>query len=255
MIQVLHRAAALLSAFQEEPDQARTLTELTAILKVKAPTCANIVRTLVDLGYLHPIPGKRGYVLGPGIYALTKNGRFKKDLVARALPLLTELSKKTGETTLLAALSHFEKVILCQVEADQDFRVNMDSLVKKDLYATATGRVLISHLSPDDIAKLAKRHGFPGEIWGDIRSLHALQSAAEKIRLDGKGVALTNGQMAGISFPVFENDESTTAALGLFLPEHRFKGEHRQLILREMEKTAAAFSREISGKQKNIRTA
>lgn len=242
MIQVLHRAAVLLGAFESEPEKPRSLSELTSLLGVKAPTCANIVRTLVGLGYLDAIPGKKGYVLGPTIFSLAKNGRYKGDLVKKALPLLTELSRKTGETTLISALTHLEKVVLCQVEADRNFQTNVESVIRQDLYSTATGRLLVAYLPTDDVSRVVRRHGFPGEAWDNIRSLPVFEKALEKIRAEGRVVLSGSRNFAGIGFPIFEN-ERVSAALGLFLPDHHFKGEHKAKILREMEKTAEAISK------------
>lgn len=242
MIQVLHRAAVLLGAYANEPEKPRSLSELTTLLGVKAPTCANIVRTLVGLGYLDAIPGKRGYVLGPTVFALAKNGRFKGALVQKALPLLTELSRKTGETTLLSALTHLEKVVLCQVEADQNFQANVESVIRQDLYSTATGRLLVAYLPSDELSRVVKRQGFPGDAWDHIRSSASLEKALEKIRAEGRVILSGSRNFAGIGFPIFENAR-VVAALGLYLPDHRFKGEHKTKILREMEKTAAAISK------------
>ncbi|MBL8994423.1 MAG: IclR family transcriptional regulator [Spirochaetia bacterium] len=242
MIQVLQRASILLGAFEHEPEKPRSLSELTGLLGVKAPTCANIVRTLVDLGYLDAIPGKKGYVLGPTVYALAKNGRFKGDLVKKALPFLTELSRKVGETTLLSALTHLEKVVLCQVEADQNFQANVEAVIRQDLFSTATGRLLLAYLPADELSRVLRRQGFPGGIWDDIRSLPPLEKALEKIRAEGRVILSGSRNFAGIGFPIFENGR-VTASLGLYLPDHRFKGEHKIKILREMEKTSAAISK------------
>jgi DNA-binding IclR family transcriptional regulator len=241
MIQVLQRAATILSSYKESPETPKGVTELAGLLKVKTPTCANILRTLVDLGYLTALPNKKGYILGPEIYSLAQHGSFKKSLVDRALPSLQTLSKKLKETTILSALSGDEKIVLCQVEANQNIQVNADSVANSDVYSTATGRLLVAHLEETDLAKIVKKHGFPGAAWNQIRTLEGFKEASQAIRKQGYSIVVTSGEIVGIGFPIFEAG-TVVAALGLYLPEHRFKDEHKKSILLEMQKTAQQLS-------------
>ena len=64
MIKVLHKAFDLIESMSADKSRAFSLTELANIINEKPTTCANIVKTLCERGYLSKAEPK-GYVLGP----------------------------------------------------------------------------------------------------------------------------------------------------------------------------------------------
>ena len=64
MIKVLHKAFDILENMSAHKDRVFSLTELAEMIGEKPTTCANIVKTLCDRGYLCRAE-PRGYALGP----------------------------------------------------------------------------------------------------------------------------------------------------------------------------------------------
>ena len=70
MIQVLERFHRILLCFAGQPDRPRALGELAERVGISSPACANIVRTMVELGYLRSLGKRRGYLPGPAAFFL-----------------------------------------------------------------------------------------------------------------------------------------------------------------------------------------
>ena len=71
----------------------------------------------------------------------------------------------------------------------------------------------------------------------------ALARELAAIRKRGWVSHQTPGGITGVAFSIAPAAGRATAALGLFLPAFRYKGEHRRAILARMKETAAALSR------------
>ena len=64
MIQVLQRAHILLESIAEVPEKIWSIKELAALIHVSAPTCCNIVETLVQLDLIQCLGKRKGYCAG-----------------------------------------------------------------------------------------------------------------------------------------------------------------------------------------------
>ena len=97
MIQVINRALNILELVSKERDRDFSLGEIANSLNLNASTCANIIKTLVNRGYLEQKAIKQGYKLGAQAYYLTGNFSNRKELLLLFLvhPLhLLQLIKK-----------------------------------------------------------------------------------------------------------------------------------------------------------------
>ena len=90
MIQVLKRAAVILEHVAARRDRPCRLRDLAALLEISPSACANIVSSMVKLGYLESA-GREGYRLGPAPSLLVRFGMYKRYLSQCAAPCLDEL--------------------------------------------------------------------------------------------------------------------------------------------------------------------
>ena len=248
MIQSLQRAFAALELLAETPDRPLPLSEIAGRLGLNLSTCANIMRTLLGLGYVEQARKKAGYSLGPAAYFLTRNGPYRKDLVQAALPIATALADEVRETVLVAALTGGRRSILCQVDGNEVFRVSEQFLLRQDVYQTATGRLLLAHLPEAELESFLATNGLPREdLWPEASTAPKLRDELDRLRRDAR--ALTAGDPAGIAFPICEGAR-VAAALGLFLPKDRFRGEHRRHVLKCMAEAARRISSELEDRRR-----
>ncbi|MDY7009326.1 MAG: IclR family transcriptional regulator [Planctomycetota bacterium] len=246
MIQVLNRAFDILDYLSTEPDRPKRLSHIARSLDMNQATCANILKTMVRRGFVDQAAPKRGYTLGPAAYRLARSGVYRKDLVAASEPPMTALASGLRETVLIATLRQYERVIPCQVEGDRDLQVRSDIVSDAGVYQTVTGRLLLSYLPDERLETFIILRGLPGKgVWTGVKTRKQLTTALRNIRKDQKVIDTSQPQIAAAAYPIWQN-ETVAAALGLFLPKFRFKGEHRRKVLAGLEATAAEITRRLS---------
>ena len=244
MIQVIQRTFDILEFLAQAPDQPRPLGEIAGTLSLNPGTCANILKTMVARGYVNQVAPKKGYTLGPAAYALVRNGPYRRDLVQAAELPMTRLARDLGETVLIAALHRHRRLTLCQVEGDKDLQVRSDVTTTEDIYSLATGRLLLAYLSGDELETFILRHGLPRKSWPSAQTREDLEAGLREIRTEGE-IVTGSGEVVAVARPLREG-EKVVAALGLFLPRFRFRGDHRKKILAGMKATAAEITQRLS---------
>ncbi len=238
MIQSVSRAFRVLEIVAEQPETPRGLGTLATRAELNAATCAHILGTLVELGYVEQTAKKGGYILGPAAHALSAGGPYRKDLVRRVEPFMVELASQFGETAVLAVLRNNLRLTLREVEGASIVRIRADVLREDDPCLSATGRVLLAGLDDIALEGFLQSAGVPGRRWPEARTGAGLRRAMEDIRQQGFAVA-KRGEVVGAAFPVVERGK-TVAALGLFLPKFRFVSPHKEKVLEALRTAALA---------------
>jgi len=231
MIQVLDRACKILEFVAERPEEAKGLSVIARYVGLNQGTCANIVKSLCEQNFIEQVGRKKGYMLGPRVYFLARNGPYRKDIVTSVEPLLTRLASEVQESVLISTLHQGRKSILLEVNGNRVLNVKKDFLLQETVYNTATGRLLLAFLSSVELKSFISTKGLPDKkVWPE----------AEK----GMIIHRPQKDVVAIAYPV-KQDNVVIAALGLYLPSYRFKGVHREQILQKMKETAEKISESI----------
>jgi DNA-binding IclR family transcriptional regulator len=231
MIQVLQRAATLLDSYESDPMRARTMSELAHMIQVEPPTCANIVKTMVDLGFLEPLPLKKGYRLGPTPWRLTSNGPYMKHLVDKAAPFVREGAEKLRESCLLSVLEGPRRVKLLNVDSNRLLRPDSGGMVEENAIRYATSRVHLAFMETAERRAWVTRAGWPKDLWNGIEEEAALEAACAQIREQGFAEASNvDEDLVGVAWAVFQQGR-VVAAFGIFLPETRFREPQRGALI------------------------
>ncbi len=246
MIQVLNRAFDILDYLSAEPDRPKRLGQIAGDLGLHPATCANILKTMVRRGFVDQAGPKQGYTLGPTAYRLARSGPYRKDLVAASEPPMTALARELRETVLISVLRGHERVVPCQVDGDRDLQVHSDITSISGMYESATGRLLLAFLPDERLETFIIARGLPGKgVWLGVKTGTQLNAALRKIRKDEKAVDTSQPEIAAAAYPIWQ-DETVVAALGLFLPKFRFRGDHRRKVLAGLEATADEITRRLA---------
>ena len=152
-IQSLEKGLKLLQAFtREKPSM--TLTELAAALGLPKAGTQRLVRTLVDLGYLQRLPGKR---YGLGVMALDLGHRYLATLNIPEIaePYMQELVRRTQETVNLAIRNGRDVVYVARIAAaPRIVSINLEVGTRLPLHATALGKALLIDMSESELLAL-----------------------------------------------------------------------------------------------------
>mgnify|MGYP002409851437 CR=1 FL=1 len=83
MIKVVHKVFDILEYISHDKSRSYSLTEIAQAINEKTTTCSNIIRTMLERGYIERAE-KRGYKLGIMAYSIANISGYDIDLVNKA---------------------------------------------------------------------------------------------------------------------------------------------------------------------------
>jgi DNA-binding IclR family transcriptional regulator len=193
---------------------------------LKTSTAHRLLRTLLQLGVVDQDPESRYYNLSTKILLYSKAVLDQYDFVGSAHPILGELSKTVGETVFMGIHNNSELVYVDHVDTlDHVLRMTPQIGRRQPLHCTALGKVLLSHLPPDQLQNFFSRGDLPKLTENTITNPETLQSELEKIRLQGYSLDLEETEIGicCISAPVWGGDQQVVAAISVSGPATRMK--------------------------------
>lgn len=232
MVLVIIKALDILEYVAQDPDKAYTLTEIAEKLELNQATCANILKSLVSKNYIEHLGRKKGYRLGPMAFNLTNNLSYNQNLIMAATDVMEELTNQVNETSLLGILRNQKRFVLHLVNSDQDLQVRSRS--ERNVYETATGRLLLAFLSRREKENFINSNGIPTtETWKEANTREGLELALEKIYEEELVITHSVKHIIGIAVPIRKNDR-VIAALSIFMPESRFSLPRKKEIIQAL---------------------
>ncbi len=232
MIQVIERAIDILEFVARHGKEPIQLISIAKAAKLSQPTCANIVKTLVERNFLENVSRKSGYILGAGAYKLTGSLSYSQDLLTVAKPIMEELTEELNETSLLGVIRNNKRFILHTVLCDQDLQVRAN--VEADVFGTASGRTIVAFLSAGELDTLLEATGYPlKEVWAGAQTAEGMEKLIKKIRKDNLAQTVSSKHIVGFAVPVYRK-EKVIASLSVFLPESRLITSHKDRIIKAL---------------------
>lgn len=187
------------------------------------------------------------YCLGTKILELARNVP-KKSVQETSLPIMGQLSRKTGETVTLTGLREHDGICLEKVDGHHAFRVSFERGTTFPLHAGASGKVLLAYLDPqkqDQIIRELKYDKFSETTITEPKRLKA-----EIATISRQGFALSNGEMIrgtyGIAAPIFSLSGNVIAALSISAPNHRLEEKQRKQMVQLIVAAANKITDELA---------
>lgn len=244
MIQVIERAFGVLELLAA--DEPLTLRELTARTKLNKSTLCVILKSLVDLGYARKTDQNGEYATGPKLQETAFPSRKRGILARVAEKAVWELSTATHEAVNAAMVHKGERYTLAHATFRQAVMVDTHLIAGGTFYTCATGRLLLAHMARGQQQETIARLGMPGAAWAGICSPEDLAEALAALRQQEVVMVTPPGaEVQYVAAPVVGPSGEAWMALGVSLPASRFRGEHRDGVLRALQTTAEHASREI----------
>ena len=243
MIQVIHRALDILELVAKDRNKEFGLSEIADNLKLNHGTCANIIKTLVVREYIEQSGKKRGYKLGPRSYYLTGNYSNKKELLRIAVEPVKALRAKVNESCILAIIKDNMRVTLHKELSTHELQV-VTSGEEKNVYLTATGRIILACMNSVDRDNFIHKYGLPNEMWPDVKNEEDLIFELKKIKEKQLAIHFDGAHVVGVAVPIYKNEE-VVASVGIYLPEARFTYKEQEKIFLEINRTAQEITLEL----------
>lgn len=241
MVQVIIKAFDILELVAQRNGQAISLTEIAQELQLNQATSANIINTMVSRNYLEHIGKKKGYRLGPAAYRLTNEVAYEQELVDASKEAMEELTTHINESCLLGILRNNKRYILHNVNCNQDIQVQIRS--ERNVYETASGRLLLAYLSEKDRERFLQANGLPEKaLWEEAHTQIGLQNALSQIREHKLVQTHSNNHLVGLAVPIMSNSHAI-ASLSVFLPDFRCSESRKKEIIEAMQETGRKIER------------
>lgn len=240
MVQSLERAFKLIEILDAaDSETGAGVQALSNEVGLKLPTVHNLLKTLIRLGYVKQnSEGK--YILGPKSYSLGTSGKNRKSFSDIAYPLARTLNREVNETVVVAFYTNRTWYSLFHLNSNQELNVRSSLPMTKNLYISATGRAILSNLTDNELDSYVRENGLPNNDWDNISDIENLKSELADIRKKGYAVYHKN-DVISLGRPIHSDKKKLDAAIGIYLPESRYKGAHQKAFLNGLQKTSEAI--------------
>jgi IclR family KDG regulon transcriptional repressor len=244
MIQVVHRALNILEYVAKDGNKPKLMGQIAQDLDLNTATCANIIKTLVQRGYLEKSDLQKGYIIGPQLKELTGKQQPHVKLIAAARIQMDLISELLNEKCLLAVLKADKRQVIYKNNCSQVVQATTPD--EKKAYDSSTGRLLVAMLPDEALEKFVQNYGLPSSsIWPDADSPAKFMAQIQQIRKNRYALIEDSKQVIGIASPVFQQNE-LVASLSIYLPAFRFSNTVRKKMVQLCLAGADAISAQLS---------
>lgn len=220
---------------------AQTHTEIAAQLSIPKSSLTQLLKTLVNRGYLEYDPSSKGYLLGPAVIALGQRSAETRDLVGVAQEVLADLVRTTGETCALNVLKGDVSEVVATASGSHRLHYSMRIGDVAPLYATSGGKALLAHLLPEMRRDYLARVRFEAVTPRTINSVAALEAELDEVARTGIAFVVeefTPG-IAGMARPILSRSGLPLAAVNIAVPVARHDAASKQRCLTALDGAVA----------------
>ena len=206
--------------------QPMTTYELAKLAGAPMSTFYKIVEDMLEKDLLSRA-GEKQVWLGPRLMRYGLLYRSKMDVFSVARKQMKQLSRELGETTQVCARDQGMMTVIAMAEAEGHFRVTSDVGTRVPLNWTASGRLLLGHLSSAERIKIFSqqaRQSDTGTAPTDIEKL-AAQSKEDFDNLLAVQLGNSEYAVACIAAPIRSLEGECLATISVVLAESRARAD------------------------------
>jgi len=223
-VQAVERALAIMDALTEI-GVPMAISELAEKVNLNVSTVHRLLSTLLVKGYIEQEPETSRYKLGLKLFTMGKTALYAKDLQTIGRPFLEELVQRCNETANLAILDGRDVVYIDQVESNNMVIVRMFAKVgsRGPAHATASGKMLLSHVEESKFDKLFKDVKLEQYTNETIADLDILKKELQRIYRQGYAIDLgeRDEHVRCVAAPIYNHEGKIIAAISLSGPNTR----------------------------------
>lgn len=194
----------------------------------------------------------REYRLGYALIALGRKAANGLPLRGYAHPVMRRLANETGETIVLTVVNESRDRAVCveRMESRHDLRFHLNVGESSYLHAGASSKVLLAWLGEDELKALVDSVGLPRLAPNTIDDSADLTLELKGIRENGHAFSQeeTNEGGWGIAVPVFDDDGTVIAGLGLAAPLSRYSDSIRDHALELLVRASAELGQALGAR-------
>ncbi|MBN1180629.1 MAG: IclR family transcriptional regulator [Anaerolineae bacterium] len=242
-VKTIDRLLEILDCFSPE-HSAWSLTELSEALDLPKSTMHRFLMAMEYHGILRRSATDKRWRLG---YRLTIWGELAAQstgLQHVARPVMRDLTKATGEMSLLTIYEHREVVCIERIETAHSVRLALSVGQRQPPHAGASSKILMAFLPESEIEAILQEQGLPKLCTNTVTAPDVLRAELEKIRNRGYAVSVEETDVGawGVATPIFDRDGNVVASVGVAGPLLRLTGDLTESCVAECRKAAERIS-------------
>lgn len=244
-LQSIRRAAAILRSFTEtEPELG--VNEIARRLGLHKSTVSRIINSLQYEKLISQNPQTGKYRLGLGLVSLAGVALGRLDVRGVSQPYLGDLVEASQETVNVTVLDGNECVNIERVASPKPLRYVGWIGRRTPLHCTASGRVTLAYMSPEERAAL-----LPSPLAkytpNTLTSLAALENTLAEVCAQGYAIVHEEFEegLSAIAAPVFAHPGQLVCTIAISGPTFRFGPGKIETCIEPLLTATRAISREL----------
>ena len=223
MSKAIHRLLDVLELFTDHPE-GLSLPEIAKLRKMSATTVWRYVGTLVERGYVTERGNSGVYQLGLKTVDFAYAARCNLKFIELAYLPLKKLSEETKSDTYLTVLDGNRSLVVEEIGASVDMRINSPVGRRMALHSTACGKVHLAYMPENERRAFYDGGELEQYTKNTITDPAKLEVELEVIRRDGVAYDREEQRLGVwvVGAPIYAGNEKIAAA-GLITPVSRMK--------------------------------
>jgi DNA-binding IclR family transcriptional regulator len=216
-------------------------------LHIPKSTAYDLVRMLVESGYLERGRRPGSYFLGRRLFELGMAYRSQVDLLKEGSHVVEALRDHTGETVQFSVLENEMMLVLLKEESRQPIRIISHVGTRVPVNWAAAGRLLVSDLPDAELRRLLEHSARPSPTGRAPTDVNTLVAQIRRARAQGYAVELneTNAHAGCVAAPVLDATGRCVAAISIVAPEQRMQRMQREALIAAVKEHADRLSHRL----------
>jgi IclR family acetate operon transcriptional repressor len=225
-------------------------SEVSKTLKIPSSSLSGLLTGLVRTGFLTVDEESQRYSIGPEVVALAGAYLDGLELVDISGPVVRQLASDTGESVAVGVRNDTEIMIVCKRDSAQAIRRTIQIGQRAPMYATATGKAILAHMSTEEADRLFDSIRFSPLTGRTIKDAEALRTELAEVQSSGFAYNREESadQIVAIAAPIFDFRGAVDAAVVVSLPAARFDAEADRRIRAALGEAARAISQKLGSR-------
>jgi DNA-binding IclR family transcriptional regulator len=205
-------------------DREMAHAEIAEQLAIPKSSLTPLLRNLVDRGFVEYDHVTKGYRLGAAFVRLSQRAGDRHSLLAIAHPTLEEMTRTTGESSVMHQLSGDDGETVDAVIGPHRLVSHMRVGDRGPLYALSGGKAMLSRMPTDMVEEYLARVEFEAITPHTVGDVGRLRADLDKARRTGYATSIEEFTLGivGIGMPLIAPDGFPVAALSVVMPAVRF---------------------------------
>ncbi|MFJ6359187.1 IclR family transcriptional regulator [Pseudarthrobacter oxydans] len=223
-IESVDNALRLLLLFESQPSI--RLTDASKYLGVASSTAHRLMGALLYRGFVRRNSSTRAYEPGQALSSIAFAVSRQVDIRTLVRPTLDHLFNETGETVHFAKLEGGQTHFIDAIESLRAVRVGSRQGMVMPAHCTATGKAMLSRLTPEQLRSIYPDEDLGGLTKSSIRSRVVLEDALETVRRTGYATSHEESEDGVMSVAVgISRPNGELCAINVSVPAHRMSAE------------------------------